>query len=113
VARLYADENVSVHVVQRLREFGHDVVTADDDGRANQKISDEDVLARAVELNRCVVTNNRRHFRRLHLSEPDHSGILTFTTDPDAESLADRIHNALKAESSLPGRLIRVVRPNP
>jgi predicted nuclease of predicted toxin-antitoxin system len=113
VARLYADENVSARVVARLLELGHDVLTAADDGRANQTIPDEDVLSRATELDRCVITNNRRHFHRLHARDPDHAGILTFTTDTESEALADRIHDALGAGESQKGRLVRVVRPNP
>lgn len=113
MARLYADENVSARVVARLRETGHDVLTAADDGRANQTIPDEDVLNRAAELERCVITNNRRHFHRLHARAADHAGIITFTTDPESEVLADRIHEAIQSAEPLAGRLVRVLRPNP
>lgn len=41
MARLYADENFPLPVVEELRRLGHDVLTMYEDGRANQSISDE------------------------------------------------------------------------
>jgi hypothetical protein len=37
---LYADENFPLRVVEELRRLGHDVVTAFEDGRANQAVTD-------------------------------------------------------------------------
>ena len=37
MARLYADEDFSYPVVERLREIGHDVLTAEESGQANRK----------------------------------------------------------------------------
>ncbi len=45
MARLYADEDFSYPVVQRLRQLDHDIVTAQEAGQANQGIEDEVVLA--------------------------------------------------------------------
>ena len=111
MANLYADENVPARLVAKLQKLGHDVLTALQDGRANQSIDDDDVLSRATTLVRCVLTNNRRHFHKLHKSEPDHNGILTFTTDPDIEALATRIHDALSEHDDITGKLVRVVKP--
>ena len=47
-----------------LKRLGHDVLTAFADGKANQEISDEEVLFRAIELERIVLTLNRLHFKR-------------------------------------------------
>lgn len=66
MARLYADENFSRRVVLILREYGHDVLTAQEAGKADQKIPDEDVLAYSTEFKRAVLTSNRKHFIRLH-----------------------------------------------
>jgi Domain of unknown function (DUF5615) len=44
VARLYADENFPQPAVERLRELGHDVLTVQDVGKAQQKFPDEAVL---------------------------------------------------------------------
>jgi len=61
MAALFADENVNRGLVDALRSLGHDVLTAHQAGRANQKIPDPDQLAHATMLGRAVVTNNRRH----------------------------------------------------
>jgi len=112
VADLYADENVSARVIDRLRGEGHDILTALEDGRANQGLPDEDVLARATELERCVLTGNRNHFHWLHATNPNHSGILTFSDDIDKDALAVRIHTAIEDAVELKGKLIRVIRPS-
>ena len=36
MAALYADEDFSYPVIQRLRQLGHDIVTAQEAGQANQ-----------------------------------------------------------------------------
>ncbi len=47
MARLYADENVPVPVVGELRELGHDVLTAVEDGNGNRRYPDAGVYATA------------------------------------------------------------------
>jgi hypothetical protein len=111
VARLYSDENFPLPVVELLRALAHDVLTAREAGNANLQISDEDVLAFAIANQRAVVTRNRRHFIRLHQLNPEHAGIIVCTEDPDFEGVAMRIHQAITAEESLFGKLLRVVRP--
>jgi predicted nuclease of predicted toxin-antitoxin system len=107
---LYADENFPSRVVEELRRLGVDVLTAFEDGRANQSITDQDVLARATELGRAIVTLNRRDFKRLHIQIPNHSGIIICTEDPDrlnqAQTIAESIANAIE----LRRQLIRVYR---
>ena len=66
-----------------MRRLGHDVLTALYDGRANQAITDADLLARATELKRALITLNRQDFKRLHLQIPNHAGIIICTEDPD------------------------------
>jgi hypothetical protein len=56
---LYPDENFPLRVVEELRRLGHDVLTALEDSRANQSIADHDLLARATEVNRALLTLNR------------------------------------------------------
>ena len=111
MAHFYADENVPAALTHALRALGHDVLTAADDGRANRSIDDPQVLARAAELGRAVLTNNRDDFHRLHRLSPDHAGIVTFTADPDRDALAGRVHDAVTACATLDGRLVRVLRP--
>lgn len=53
MARLYANENFPVEVVQRLRALGHDVLTTHDMGKSNQGIEDEavDLFSNSLTLN--------------------------------------------------------------
>jgi predicted nuclease of predicted toxin-antitoxin system len=113
--RLFADEDFSYPVVRRLRELGHDVVTVRDAGIDNDETPDDDVLKMAIQMQRIVLTHNRRHFWRLHARHPDHCGVLVATHDRNAIRLADSIHRTLAEakELSFRGQLIRVVRPNP
>ncbi len=108
---LYADENFPLRVVEELRRLGIDVITAYEDGRANQSLTDEAILSRATELRRAIVTLNRRDFKRLHLEVPDHSGIIICTEDPDRPGQAKRIVASIAASEDLQGRLILVYRP--
>jgi hypothetical protein len=112
MAPLYADENFPGPVIRHLRTPGHDVLTAHEDGRGNQKVPDADVLARATALGRAVLTNDRNDFHRLHAADPKHGGIITCTRDPDYAALAGRIHAALETLPTLAGQLLKIVRPN-
>src|SRR5260370_41990270 len=107
---LFADENVRLPLVKALRNLGHDVITAQEDGRANQSIPDPEVLAHATRLCRAVLTNNRRDYHRLHKTAPGHAGIVTYTLDPDIPALALRIHKAITDNEPLAGKLGKVVR---
>jgi hypothetical protein len=106
--QLYADENFSFPVVEILRQLGHDVLTAQQDGR--MATPDPDILARAHALGRAVLTHNRRHFERLHRQGAAHSGILSAKQDPNYPALAARVHAAL-AGRALGRWCIRVNRP--
>ncbi len=111
MARLYADEQYPYPVVEFLRALGHDVLTVQEAGKANQRISDSDVLAFATSEKRAVITQNRKDFFRLHRTLPAHAGIIACTNDRDWEALANRIHTTITSEEPLQGKLIRVVRP--
>lgn len=108
---LYADENFPLRVIEELRRLGHDVLTALEDGRANQAVTDADLLARAIELKRALLTLNRQDFKRLHLQIPNHSGIIICTEDPDRVGQAERINRSVVQTADLQGKLIRVYRP--
>ena len=92
---LYADENFPLRVVEELRRLGHDVLTAYEDDRANQSIADRDVLVRATEFGRALLTLNRLDFKRLHRELPDHAGIIICTEDPDRLGQAQRIATSI------------------
>lgn len=108
----YADENFPLRVVEELRRLGHDVLTAFQDGRANQSITDRELLARATEINRALLTLNRLDFKRLHSQMPDHAGIVICTEDPDRVGQAKRVAASIAAAGDLRGKLIRVYRPS-
>ena len=113
MARLYTNENFDFKVVEVLRSLGHDVLTTKEAGRANQSISDDEVLEFAVSENRVVVTFNYQDFKILHRNQPDHCGILICTEDKDIPALALRIHEALeRSDGEMRNRLVRINRPN-
>ncbi len=111
MARLYADENFPLPVVEELRALGYDVLTMQEAGQAGQSLSDETVLAFASEEGRAVLTLNRKHFIRLHSEQPRHSGIIVCSFDADFVGQAWRIHEAIETQENLVEQLIRVNRP--
>lgn len=114
MASLYAHENFPLPVVDKLRAWGHDVVTVQERGRGGEAPSDEEVLRLATAEGRAVLTLNRRDFIRLHTQHPRHAGIIVCTIDPDFSRQAERIHaaiQAVQATKSLQGELIRINRP--
>src|SRR3954447_26035656 len=111
MARLYTNENFPLPVAEELRRLGHDVLTLQDTGRGGQAVPDEMVLAFASTEHRVLITLNRKDFKRLHLSHPDHAGIVLCTYDPDFVGQASRIDAALKQQTSLNGQILRVNRP--
>ncbi|MFB2980677.1 DUF5615 family PIN-like protein [Microseira sp. BLCC-F43] len=111
MARLYADEQFPLPVVQLLRPLGHDVLTVQEAGNAGLRIPDEEVLAFAVRNERAVLTLNRQDYIRLHRLQPDHAGIIVCSNDRNWERLATRINQAISTLETLSGNLIRVNRP--
>ena len=87
MAAFCMDENVPPELSAAVRALGHDALTVQADGRASRGIDDPEVLARAIELGRAVITNDRRDYHRLHRSHPHHTGIITYTNDPDRSAL--------------------------
>ena len=111
MARLYSNENFPFPVVEELRRLGHDVLTVAEAGKAEQAISDPEVVAFATGDGRAVLTINRKHFVRLHNESPSHAGIVVCTLDMDFAAQAERISSAIKLQAELNGQLIRINRP--
>jgi len=105
MASFYADEQFPVQVTELLRNLGHDVLTVQEAGNANQQIPDDQVLA-------FILTINRIDFIRLHRRNDEHFGIVVCTNNRNWEQFAARINEAVRDEESLQGKLIRVVRPS-
>ncbi|MFN5264422.1 MAG: DUF5615 family PIN-like protein [Pseudanabaena sp.] len=112
MASFYADEQFPVQVTELLRNLGHDVLTVQEAGNANQQIPDDQVLAFAVCQERSILTINRIDFIRLHRRNDEHFGIVVCTNNRNWEQFAARINEAVRDEESLQGKLIRVVRPS-
>lgn len=98
--------------VNHLRQLGHDVLTLQDLNMAAQAVSDDKVLAKAVTLDRYLLTLNRKDFIKLHQQNNGHTGILITTFDTNFIALALRIHACLLANQQPFGQLLRVQRPN-
>lgn len=111
MAKLYSNENFPLPVVQKLRELGHDVLTIQETGKAEQAYPDEEVLAFAVSENRAVLTINRKHFVKLHKEQPEHQGIIVCSFDSDFAGQAVRIHETIQKVNPIAGQLLRVNRP--
>lgn len=115
MARFYADEDVDYDVVLALRGLGHDVLTAQEAGRANRRVPDADVLADAAAMGRIMVTRNRDDFRRLHEAGQFHCGLVLCGYDPDPDRQA-RLIDAF-VEGQTPGapwvvKVFRGTRPD-
>jgi len=109
MARIYADEQFPHPVVKTLRNLGHDILTVQEAGNAGD--SDPEVFTFSIADDRAVLTQNRRDFVKLHRYQSDHAGIIVCSEDQNFVRLAERIHEAISAEATLSGKLIRVVRP--
>lgn len=107
----YANEHFRLPVVIELRQFGHDVLTTYESGRAGIALPDEEVLAFAIAEQRILLTINRKHFIRLHHQHPTHMGSIVTTFDLNFAALAQRIHTALEAQPHMSSQLICVNRP--
>ena len=113
MARLYADEDFPLPVVEELRRLGHDARTVQEAGRAGQGIDDAQVLADATADQRAVLTHNHADFKRLHRQGQPHEGIVSCTQDArEPVGLAQRIHDAVTAAPNLANEFIRIIRPN-
>ena len=108
---LYADENFPFPVVEELRNLGFDVLTMYEDDHANQSLPDEEVLTIAHNKSRALLTVNRRHFIQLHRRDPNHSGIIVCTFDPNFVGQAQRIAAALQDQPNLEKQLIKIHQP--
>ena len=111
MARLYSNENFPLAVVDELRNLGHDVLTIQEMGKANQAMTDEDVLEFANTEKRILLTLNRRHFIKLHNKRQPHASIFACTYDADFLALSKRIDDVLKEKNDFSKTVIRINRP--
>jgi len=112
MARFYTNENFPIPAAEELRKLDHDVLTIQETGKANQALSDSEVLNFAHSERRILLTLNRKHFIQLHQTNPSHSGIIACTLDPDFVALSKRIDSAVTDHESMAGMLVRINRPS-
>lgn len=106
------DENFDLPVVKGLRELGYDILTMNDLNLANQSIPDDKVLEIATELERVLITFNRRDFIRLHRQDNKHAGIVVCTQNRELNVLVHQIDLTLKSETDFARKLLRVYKPD-
>ncbi len=111
MSRLYSNENFPMPVVENLRRLGHDVLTIQETGRAQESFPDKQVLKAATKMKRAVLTFNRKHFIALHKAQSEHAGIIVCSFDIDFIGLVQRIHESISASQDISGKLIRINRP--
>lgn len=111
MARLYANENFPLPVVEALNRLEHDVLTSLGAGNAGQAIPDEDVLAFAIRERRALLTLNRRHFLRLVRDGRPHFGLVVCTFDGDFIRQAHAIHAQIGERDDLEQQILRINRP--
>jgi Domain of unknown function (DUF5615) len=110
---LYSNENLSIDLVEILRELNYDVLTSYQAGQANQGIPDNEVLAYATINQRCVITFNRDDFVALYRSGVIHAGIIVCKDDRDYFGQSQVLHAYLETQTCpVENRLIRVQRQN-
>lgn len=111
MARLFADLNIRVQLVQELRRLGHVVIVPGDNAPVLDRVPDHQVLATATDFAAVMLTYDRWDFVALHRAGLPHTGIIVCSTDMDDESLARRIGAALEAHQPLDGKLVRISKP--
>ena len=112
MAGFYANENLSMVLVNELRRLGYDVLTSYEAGNANQRIPDDRVLMTAAAGHRCVITFNRNDFVSLHRTGVDHEGIIICKDHVDHIAQASVVYNLIVKQKTLQNRLFRVQKQN-
>jgi len=110
MASFYTNENFPVKMAFLLRDMGHDVLTSQEAGNANQRIPDDEVLAFAAKAGRILLTINRHDFIEIHKKSPNHAGIVVCTQNPDLREQVEQIHDAVAETGVMAGKLIRINR---
>jgi len=107
MARILADENIDIEIVNSLRSMKHDAICARslDQSASGDGTTDLEMLQRGVVHRRIVLTFNKKHYKALHHNRalvPRHNGIIA-CPDPScmtclefAEAVDKAINQRLK-----------------
>jgi predicted nuclease of predicted toxin-antitoxin system len=88
--KILADQDVYFITVKFLRQWGHDVVTASELGM--QRASDEEMLRKAGETHRLLVTRDKGFGSLVFLGTAPCSGVILLRIDPTS---VDDVHREL------------------
>ena len=89
--KFLADQDVYFITVQLLRQWGHDVVTASELGM--QRASDQEMLRKAGETYRLLVTRDKGFGSLVFLGTAPSSGVILLRIDP---TTVDDVHRELR-----------------
>lgn len=109
---LLGDEDFNHNVLERLKQEAYDVTSIKELGLDRQWFQDEDVLKKAIELNRVVLTHNKKHFIKLHRKVKIHTGIITCYQTTDYEGLVVKLLALFEKETEFENKLFRVYKGN-
>ncbi len=111
MTKLYLNEDCSDRRLKKiLVEFGYDVQTTYEVNNIGK--DDKNQLIYAVSQNRAFVTHNRKDFIRIHKENPNHSGIIVCTQNPNNQQLAEKIDEKIRNIDRLTNLLLRVKKPS-
>jgi hypothetical protein len=109
MARLVAQDNFPLPVIEELRQFGHDIVTVPADGVSRDALAANAALPRSPDARRRVwLTLDPDQSAGAHRAAPNHSGIVAVRPGKTYAGLAQRIHDALKAHARISRQLVIV-----
>jgi hypothetical protein len=93
--RLYTDEMIDIRLARTLRALGYDVVSCQEAGRSNQKISDDAQLDYAATAGRAIFTFNFIDYLQLDTEWKSagrrHAGIIVSAELQDLGPLVRRV----------------------
>lgn len=110
--RFYSDENIPLILVDKLRDYGHDILTCYEAGQGNRAIPDDEVLEFATAGDRAVITLNRQDFISLHRQNMTHAGIVICKPERDYVNQARHLHESISQIQTFHNRLFRLLKMN-
>jgi hypothetical protein len=100
---LFTDEHIDIRLALALARRGFDVLSCQEAGRANQRISDEDQLAFAASKGRALLTFNTVDFIMLDIEWKRigrrHAGIIVSVAIRNLSELIQRVEHHLSTVS--------------
>ena len=112
LARLYADEDSVAGCRGVLRRLGHDMLTVQEAGRADQGISDSLVLVDATNDKRAILTHNHAISNACIAKLKLHQGIISCTHDRPDRPACSTHQFCDRQVRKIDEQFIRIVRPS-